>query len=70
MDKPLEIIATITSIIGVYLVSDQHYISGWIINAIGDVMWAVWGYLKAAYYLIALQIILFVIALNGLYNAL
>ena len=70
MDKPIEIIATITSIIGVYLVSDQYYLSGWTINAIGDVIWAVWGYLKSAYYLIALQVILFAIALNGVYNAL
>ena len=70
MDKPLEIIATITSIIGVYLVSDQYYLSGWLVNALGDVLWAWWGYLKNAPYLIALQAILFIIAMNGLYNAL
>lgn len=70
MIKQLEIIATITSIIGVYLVSDEYYISGWVVNAMGDVLWAVWGYQQSAYYLVALQVILFIIAVNGLYNAL
>ena len=68
--KILEAVATCTSILGVYLVSDQYYISGWAINGIGDILWMVWGYYKNANYLIALQIILFFIAVNGLANAL
>ena len=70
MDKPLEAIATVVTIVGVYLISEQHLVAGWIINGAGDLLWIWWGYVKTAYYLIALQLILFAVALNGLHNAL
>ena len=68
--KLLEFIATAVTLIGVYLISDQQYVYGWGINAAGDILWMWWGAIKSAHYLVALQLILFVIALNGLQNAL
>lgn len=68
--KSLECISAIVTTIAVYLLSDQQYIPGWSLNALGDILWIWWAVLKSAYYLVALQAILLVIALNGLNNAL
>jgi len=66
----LEFIATVSTIIGVWLISEEYYIYGWAVNGLADLLWVWWGRLKEAYYLVTLQLVLFLIALNGFHNAL
>ena len=63
-----EITGTITTVIGVFLISEGYYVEGFLINVFSDIIWAWWAYLKKAHYLIALQILLFMLMMNGLYN--
>ena len=67
--QTLEFLACITSLLGVYLVSEKKFILGWSINAFGDVLWILWGAWADAYFLIILQIAFLLIAFNGLRNA-
>jgi hypothetical protein len=66
----LEILATLMTIIGVWLISEVRLVEGYTINGLSDILWAIWGYFKSAYYLIALQLLLFLIMCNGLKNVL
>ena len=63
-----EITGTITTVIGVFLISEGYYVEGFLINGFSDIIWAWWAYLKKAHYLLALQILLFMLMMNGLYN--
>ena len=63
-----EIIGTITTVIGVFLISEGYYVEGFLINAFSDIIWAWWAFLKKANYLIVLQVLLFVLMINGVYN--
>jgi len=67
-EKLYEIIGTITTVVGVFLVSEGYYVEGFLINGFSDIVWAWWAYLKKANYLIALQVLLFIIMMNGVYN--
>lgn len=67
-EKFYEIIGTITTVVGVFLVSEGYYVEGFLINGFSDIVWAWWAYLKKANYLIALQVLLFIIMMNGVYN--
>ena len=67
-EKLYEIIGTITTVVGVYLISEGQYVQGYLINGFSDIIWAWWGFLKKAYYLIGLQVLLFILMMNGLYN--
>ena len=67
-EKFYEIIGTITTVVGVYLISEGYYIQGFLINGFSDIIWAWWGFLKKAYYLIGLQVLLFILMMNGVYN--
>ena len=66
----LEVFATVITVVAVYLISEQHYLWGWIISFFADLLWALWGYWKNAYYLVGLQFLLAIIAVNGIINAL
>ena len=35
-----EIIGTITTVIGVFLISEGYYVEGFLINAFSDIVWA------------------------------
>ena len=67
-EKFYEIIGTITTVVGVFLVSEGYYVEGFLINGFSDIVWAWWAYLKKANYLIGLQVLLFIIMMNGVYN--
>ena len=67
-EKFYEIIGTITTVIGVFLISEGYYVEGFLINAFSDIIWAWWAFLKKANYLICLQMLLFVLMINGVYN--
>ena len=67
-EKFYEIVGTITTVLGVYLISEGYYVQGFLINGFSDIVWAWWGVLKKAYYLIGLQVLLFILMMNGVYN--
>jgi len=67
-EKLYEIIGTITTVIGVFLVSEGYYVEGFLINGFSDIVWAWWAFLKKAPYLICLQVLLFILMMNGVYN--
>jgi hypothetical protein len=67
-EKFYEIIGTITTVLGVFLISEGYYIQGFLINGFSDIIWGWWGFLKKAHYLIVLQILLFILMMNGVYN--
>ena len=68
-NDPFQGFCCAVSLIGVGLVSQKIYLTGWILNAIGDVLWIWWSVKKDAYWLILLQIAFLLIAINGIRNA-
>ena len=70
MIKKLEAISTVITIIAVYLISEERYLVGWGLNLIADCLWIWFAKLIQAYYLLTLQVVLAIIATNGIINAL
>ena len=69
-EKFYEVVGTITTVVGVFLISEGYLVQGFLINGFSDIVWAWWGVLKKAYYLTALQLLLFILMMNGVYNTL
>ena len=70
MIKKLEAISTAITIIAVYLISEEKYLVGWSLNLLADILWVWFAKLIEAYYLLILQVVLAIIATNGIINAL
>ena len=68
--KKLEAISTAITIIAVYLISEEKYLVGWSLNLFADILWVWFAKLIQAYYLLTLQVVLAIIATNGIMNAL
>ena len=68
--KKLEAISTAITIIAVYLISEEKYLVGWSLNLFADILWVWFAKLIQAYYLLTLQVVLAIIATNGIINAL
>jgi len=62
--KILEGIATALTISGLWMISNS-LISGWFLALAGNILWMIWGIEKDAKYLIFLNFILALIAING-----
>ena len=70
MIKKLEAISTVITIIAVYLISEEKYLIGWSLNLLADILLVWFAKLIEAYYLLILQVVLAIIATNGIINAL
>jgi len=66
----LEAIAAIGSLTAAYILSEGHMLQGWIVTAIFDILLLTWAYLKNAYWFMFATAAFFLIALNGIGNAL
>lgn len=64
----LEAAASITSLIAVYLVSEQILLEGWLLNLYGDLLWIALGIKLNMPFLIILQLAFVCVCINGLMN--
>jgi len=65
----LEAIAGFTALLGYFLISENILIWGFSVSIIGEVLWAVWGYVVKAYFFIVMSLAFLIASINGLVNA-
>lgn len=64
--RAIEVLATILTIVGFFLLSEKVYIVGFTISLFSNMLWLLWGYEKKAWGIIVVNACLAVSSINGI----
>lgn len=64
--KMVELLATILTIAGFFMLSEHLYIPGFTTSIVANLLWLAWGYDSKAYGIIAVNGCLLISGINGL----
>jgi hypothetical protein len=64
--KIIELIGTLLTVIGFYLISEQAYLAGFAISMLGSFFWLVWSVESKAHGIFVINAIFVFVNLNGI----
>lgn len=64
--KAVEVLATVTTIIGFYLLSEHLMVPGFLISLSANALWLVWGFFNKANGIMIVNACLAVSSINGI----
>lgn len=65
--RAVEVVATILTILGFFLISERVYIVGFTLSLFSNILWLLWAYDKKAWGIIVVNACLAVSSLNGIW---
>ena len=64
----LEAAAGLASLIGYWFISENLLLMGFYVSIVGEILWIWWGWIKEAYFFIAVTVVFFILSVNGIIN--